>query len=219
VTGSNEIKLITLLVTAVTVGALHAVAPDHWVPFAAVARSRKWSAARTAQITALCGFGHVTASVLFGLAGLLFGIKVLQAFGQSLESVAGLLLVGFGLVYAIWGLRRAAGGHFHGHAHGHYDHVHDPSTKTVWGLFLLSSVDPCVAVAPILFAAAPLGASATVITVVAYEVATLTAMMAFVLAARAGATLLRGNVIDRYGDSLAGLLIGVLGVVLLVLGL
>jgi nickel/cobalt exporter len=148
----------------------------------------------------------------------LFGIKVLEAFGRSMESVAGLLLVGFGLVYAIWGLRRAAGGHLHGHSHGKYDHVHDPSTKTVWGLFLLSCVDPCVAVAPIIFAAAPLGAPATVTVVVAYEVATLGAMISLVLLARAGATFLRGHVVDRYGDGLAGALIAVLGVVLIVLG-
>lgn len=212
------IKLTTLILTAVTVGSLHAVSPDHWVPFAAVARSRQWSAAKTAEVTALCGFGHVTVSVIFGLAGLLFGIKVLQAFGRSLESVAGLLLVGFGLVYCIWGLRRAAGGHLHGHSHGTYDHVHDPSERTVWGLFLLSCVDPCVAVAPIIFAAAPLGAASTVTVVVAYEVATLAAMVTLVLLARAGATFLRGHLLDRYGDGLAGALIAVLGVVLMVLG-
>jgi putative Mn2+ efflux pump MntP len=213
------VQLGTLLFTAVAVGSLHAVAPDHWVPFAAVARSRNWSAPKTAEVTALCGFGHVTVSVLFGLIGVFFGIKVLQSFGSSMESVAGLLLVGFGIVYALWGLRRSAGGHLHGHSHSHYDHVHDPSTKTVGGLFLLSCVDPCVAVAPIIFAAAPLGAPATVAVVVAYEAATLAAMVTLVLVARAGATLIKGHLLDRYGDGLAGVLIAVLGVVIIVLGL
>lgn len=213
------VQLGTLLVTAVAVGSLHAVAPDHWVPFAAVARSRKWSGAKTAEVTALCGFGHVTVSVLFGLVGLFFGMKVLASFGSSMESVAGLLLVGFGIVYALWGLRRSAGGHLHGHAHSHYDHVHDPSTKTVGGLFLLSCVDPCVAVAPIIFAAAPLGAAATVAVVVAYEAATLAAMVTLVLVARAGATLIKWHALDHYGEGLAGALIAVLGVVIIVLGL
>lgn len=31
---------LTLLIGAMTVGSLHALAPDHWVPFAAVARGR-----------------------------------------------------------------------------------------------------------------------------------------------------------------------------------
>jgi len=36
--------------TAAVVGALHSVAPDHWVPFMAVERARGWSAARTAGV-------------------------------------------------------------------------------------------------------------------------------------------------------------------------
>jgi len=212
-------KLATLLLTAITVGSLHAIAPDHWVPFAAVARSRRWSAAKTARVTILCGFGHVTASALLGLLGLLVGLEVLRAFGRSMESVAGILVIGFGLVYALWGLRRAAGGHLHGHAHDHYDHVHDPLRATVGGLFLLSCADPCVAVAPILFAAAPLGVAATATVVVAYEVATLAAMVTLVALARAGATLVRGPLIDRYADGIAGGLIAALGVVLVALGI
>ena len=57
-----------LALTAATVGSLHSVAPDHWVPFAAVARARGWSAARTTRVTLLCGFGHVTVSAAHGPA-------------------------------------------------------------------------------------------------------------------------------------------------------
>jgi hypothetical protein len=35
----------------------------------------------------------------------------------------------------------------------HYDHVHDPSRATAWSLFLLFSVDPCVAVIPLVLSA------------------------------------------------------------------
>ena len=35
--------LIALMVTAGSVGALHSLAPDHWVPFAALARARSWT--------------------------------------------------------------------------------------------------------------------------------------------------------------------------------
>ena len=58
----NEGLFGALALTAATVGSLHSIAPDHWVPFAAVARARGWSAARTARVTLLCGFGHVTVS-------------------------------------------------------------------------------------------------------------------------------------------------------------
>ena len=64
-----------LVVAAATVGSVHTVAPDHWVPFAAVARAGRWSAARTALVTALCGLGHVTVSALLGLASAWFGLN------------------------------------------------------------------------------------------------------------------------------------------------
>jgi hypothetical protein len=207
----------TLAVTAATVGSLHSIAPDHWVPFAAVARARGWSGARTAQVTLLCGFGHVTVSVLMGLLGLWLGLSVLEVFGRRLESLAGVLLVVFGLVYGTWGLRLALGRRVHGHGHAHYDHVHDPSRVTAWSLFLLFSADPCVAVIPLILAAAPLGAAKVVALVIVYEVATLGAMIALVLPARAGVNVIRAGWLDHYGDAAAGALIAAVG--LLVTGL
>jgi len=208
----------TLVAAAMTVGSLHSLAPDHWVPFAALARAQGWPAGRTARVTLLCGFGHVTVSVLLGLLGLAFGRQMFESFGHRMESFAGVLLVAFGLVYAVWGLRRTAGRHFHGHAHTHYDHVHDPGSMTVRGLFLLFCADPCVAVVPLLFAAAPLGAMQTVVLVALYELATIATMVALVLPARAGAQLLRGSWFTRYGDAAAGGLIALTGVVVGVLG-
>ena len=202
---------ITLALTAATVGALHSLAPDHWVPFAAVARAREWSAARTARVTFFCGFGHVTVSVLLGLLALVLGREVLEAFGRRLEAAAGILLVGFGALYAAWGLRRAAGVRLHGHAHAHYDHVHAPSRVSAWTLFLLFSIDPCVAVIPIMLAAAPLGSARTLAVVLVYEAATLSAMLALVLPARAGAGVLRARWLERWGDAVAGGLIASAG--------
>jgi nickel/cobalt transporter (NicO) family protein len=208
----------TLVLLAMTVGSLHSLAPDHWVPFAALARAQGWPARKTIRITLACGIGHVTASAVLGLLGLAFGMTVLRSLGQRMEAVAGILLVAFGLAYAAWGIRRAAGQHLHGHAHGHYDHVHDPSRMTAWGLFLLFSADPCVAVIPVMFAAAPLGALPTVALVVLYELATLATMVGLVLPARAGAQLFKGEWINRYGDATAGGLIAVTGIVVTVLG-
>ncbi len=211
--------LATLALAAVTVGALHTLAPDHWVPFAALARARGWSAARTARITVACGFGHVTVSALLGLLGLAFGLTMVRAFGERMEALAGLLLIGFGLGYGIWGLRRAAGRRLHGHSHSHYDHVHDSSRTTAWTLFLLFSADPCVAVIPLLFAAAPLGAAKTAVVVLLYEVATIGTMVALVLPARAGANVLRARWLDRWGDAAAGAVIVLVGVTVTALGI
>ncbi len=215
---SGELFL-TLAGAAVSVGALHTLAPDHWVPFAVLARAQKWSAGKTAWITFLCGFGHVTVSALLGLLGLLFGRAIFERAGARMEAIAGVLLVFFGLAYGIWGLRRAAGRRVHGHAHAHYDHIHDASKTTARSLFLLFSADPCVAVIPLLFAAAPLGTAPTVGLVLLYEAATIGTMIVLVLPARAGFQRLRFPWLDHWGDTVAGALIAVTGLVVMTIGI
>jgi nickel/cobalt transporter (NicO) family protein len=221
-----------LVAAAVGIGSIHTLAPDHWMPFGALARAEGWSAKRTAAITAVCGLGHVTGSV------------VLERFGRHIESVSGLLLIGFGAAYAVWGLRRAVSGHTHAHLHSHglghshrhdqgpdaRDHRHQPSTighshqpsgispVTPWTLFLLFSADPCVAVIPLIFASVPLGWMTTIAVIVAYEVATIGTMVLLVLPARAAATAVRGTFADRYGDALAGVVVATVGIAVLAFG-
>jgi len=202
-----------LLIAAATVGALHSAAPDHWTPLAAAARVRGWSGWRTSRVTLLCGFGHVSVSALMGLGALVMGLGALTALGQRMESASALLLLAFGVTWAAWGWHRAGADALHGHAGGHrhhhhgdhvLDHAHDASRATVASLFLLYCADPCVAVIPLLFAAAPLGAARATAVVVAYEGATMASMLTLTLFARAGASLIRGDWIERWGDVAAG---------------
>jgi hypothetical protein len=209
---------LTLLVAAVSVGALHSLAPDHWIPIAAVGRARGWSTARTARVTLLCGAGHVSVSVALGLLGLITGRAAMESLGSRAASLSGLLLIGFGIAYLVSGARHALAGHLHGHHHSHYDHVHDESRRSVWSLFAIYCADPCVAVIPILFAAAPLSAGATAAIVVAYEAATIAAMVALVAVARASAGVLQGRWIERWADSTAGGAIVVTGAAVALLG-
>jgi nickel/cobalt transporter (NicO) family protein len=221
VTGAS---LIAITAAAATVGALHSVAPDHWVPFAALARARRWPLAHTARITILCGLGHVTVSAILGIVALVTGLKAVHAIGIRLEEHATLLLMAFGTAYMVWGLWRSfrrdplAVMHHrrHHHAHGHNDHDHG---LTEWSLFTLFSLDPCVAVIPMIVAASAGGWGAVGAVVVVYEAATIAAMMVLVGAAVAGARTMRFAFLDRFGDAVAGGLILTTGGVLAVLGL
>lgn len=208
----------TLAVAAISIGALHSLAPDHWIPIAAVGRARGWSTARTARVVLACGFGHVTVSVILGLVALSVGRATMTAVGERLAAVSGALLVGFGVAYAIWGMRHALAHRLHGHHHQHYDHVHDPGRAGAWSLFAIYCADPCVALIPILFAAAPLPTSSTVAIVAAYEVATIASMVTMVTLARAGASLVRARWTEHWGDSAAGGSIALTGIVVALLG-
>lgn len=200
-----------LAIAAASVGALHSIAPDHWVPFAALARARGWSVWKTARITLACGLGHVTVSAALGVGALLLGMQGLRILGERLEAVAGLLLMAFGLAYAVWGLRQKVHEKLHAHP--------VDSNATAWTLFLLFSADPCIAVMPILFAAAPLGAGRAATVVLVYEVATLGAMIPLVLLSREGAMRLRWHWLDHHGHSAAGGIIAAVGLAVTLLGI
>ena len=224
-----------LATVAATIGSLHTLAPDHWVPFAALARAEHWSARRTAAITAACGLGHVTVSVALGLLSLVLGLELMHALGERLEAVAGFLLIAFGVMYGLWGLHRAMRDRIHARLHGvlpphghgvdHHHHHHDHHRdergggRSAWTLFVLFSADPCVAVVPMLFAAAPLGWVSTLVVVAAYEVSTIATMVGLALPARAAVSTVRGAWADRYGDALAGGIITVVGVFVAVVGI
>lgn len=230
-TGAVSLAL-ALVGTAVSLGSLHTLAPDHWVPFAALARAGHWSARRTGLVTAACGLGHVTISVLLGTLGLFFGLELMQAFGSRLEAIAGLLLIGFGLAYAAWGIRRALGGHAHVHVHGQgvrvhmhshgdgrHNHVRSQTHSSAWTLFLLFSADPCVAVIPLMFASAPLGWAGTAAVVLAYEVATIATMVLLVIPARSAANTIQTAWAEQWSDALAGGVVAAIGLAVMGLGI
>lgn len=207
-----------LILGAMAVGALHTMMPDHWLPFAALARSRGWSARRAARTTILCGFGHVTVSAALAVAALFLGLTVIHTFGARMESRAIYLLIAFGVAYTIWGFWRdpLSVTHPHRHPHGQHDHDHG---LTEWSLFLLFSADPCVAIIPMVMAASSAGWHAVAFVIVAYEIATLATMAVLVTTAHAGARALRAPWLDRYGDAAAGGLIVMMGTVMAMLGL
>lgn len=112
-------ELVSLGVPAVSIGFVHTFCgPDHYVPFVAMSRVGLWSLRKTLVITVLCGIGHVLGSAVIGFIGIGLGLIVWQLQAQSIEStlgsaesfrgdLAGWLLLGFGILYTLWGLYRA----------------------------------------------------------------------------------------------------------------
>jgi ABC-type nickel/cobalt efflux system permease component RcnA len=130
-----------LLVAAVaTVGVLHTIVPDHWVPITLIARQRGWSKSETARAALQAGIGHVLSTLLIALVVWLAGVAFAQRFGHIVDTVSSLALIAFGGWFAIsaWRDLRMHGGHRHGHSHdfpdetqftehdhGHHEHGHD----------------------------------------------------------------------------------------------
>jgi len=230
-----------LLISAVSIGFLHTLlGPDHYVPFVAMARVGEWSRKKTLLITTLCGVGHVAGSVLLGVIGIAFGFSLsrLETVEASRGSWAAWALIVFGLLYTVWGLRRAARGHTHSHLHPHADgtvhahshshvgdHLHPhPETNrakmTPWVLFVIFLLGPCEALIPILmFPAATESWGALFLVTGAFGVATVLTMLGLVFLSLEGIQRLPFPRAHRFGHALAGLAVLLCGVAIEFIGL
>jgi sulfite exporter TauE/SafE len=226
---------VSLLVgTAVAVACTHTLlGPDHYLPFLALARAGRWGERKTVAVTLACGFGHVFSSVVIGAAALVVGAGVASLMWlQSMRGVlAAWIMIGFGAVYAVWGVR-----HAWSHRHGLDHHVHtghraaspdrhaDETTRaarwTPWALFCIFVLGPCEPLIPILMLAGARGGIAgAALVAAAFTATTLTAMVAVVVAARRGLSLVRSPTVARYSHALAGMTIWVSGAAVAWLGL
>jgi sulfite exporter TauE/SafE len=210
-------ELQVLSATAASLGFLHTLlGPDHYLPFVVMSRAQGWSAARTAVITFLCGLGHVLSSVLLGLIGIALGTAItsLEAIEAYRGDLAAWVLIAFGLLYLIWGLRRGLlkkDGHAHLHFGGSHVHAEDQNHGRMkadmrpWVLFTIFVLGPCEPLIPILIYPAARGTLWDVFLVAGiFSAATITTMLATVLLLRAGALALPLQRMERYIHALAG---------------
>ena len=230
-----------LIASALAVGFLHTVlGPDHYLPFVAMARVGEWSRRKALTVTALCGLGHVAGSVVLGMVGIAFGISLgrLEAFESSRGSWAAWALILFGLLYTLWGIRRALRGHTHTHLHAHpngtvhhHNHTHagehlhphaasSGARLTPWVLFVIFLLGPCEALIPLLmFPAATESWSTLFLVAGTFGLATVGTMLAVVFASLAGLQRFSFRRMERYAHALAGVTILFCGVAIRFLGL
>ncbi len=155
--------MIELFAAAIGVAVIHSLAPDHYVPFAAIGNARRWSAAKTLAFAALAATIHVSLSAAIALA-LVCGIDLLSL-AEFFEGYASLLLIAAGFGYAVLSL-------FRKHSHHHAFSA---------GVLAAVSLSPCIPLVPIAVAAADVGAAAVISA--AFATATIATCVAMTYAA------------------------------------
>ncbi len=231
-------ELLLLSGAAISVAFLHTVAgPDHYLPFVAMARAGSWSRVKTLWVTALCGLGHVGSSLLLAAVGvaLFRGADHFMGFEGLRGDLAAWGLIGFGLIYGLWGLRRARQGHVHTHRHVHADgtvhehrhahasahvHRHEGPGFAPWALFVVFFLGPCEPLIPmIIYASEQAGAAAALSVAAVFTLITVLTMLGVVLLLVGGAERLKLPQLERYQHALAGMVILACGVGIRFLGL
>jgi sulfite exporter TauE/SafE len=234
-------EMIILLSTAAFLGFFHTLlGPDHYLPFIVMGKARQWSMAKATWITVLCGMGHVASSVLLGFIGIALGMAVtklvvVESFRGNLAAWA---LIAFGLVYFVWGMRRAwknkphqhshfhTEGHTHIHAHVHTEehaHVHEMENKgniTPWVLFTIFVLGPCEPLIPIImYPAAKENVGGLLLVTLIFGTVTILTMVGIVIASTWGINRLPLKKVERFTHALAGGSICLCGLAIQFLGL
>jgi len=233
-------EFIILLITAATLGFTHTLlGPDHYLPFILISKEKRWTPAKTSFFTFVCGLGHVGSSVLIGYLGLTFGVELYKL--KYLESfrgnIAGWMLIAFGLMYLIWGLRKAWKNRPHKHEHIHEDgqhhvHVHthvkshshfhfgDLKEVSPWYLFIILIFGPCEVLIPlVMYPAAQASAYTMMLLVGTFSLATIGTMVMAVALGTYGYQFLRFKFLENHAGIVAGFSIMLCGVAIQFLGL
>jgi len=231
----NEIGILTA--TAASLAFIHTVlGPDHYLPFIVLSRARGWSIIKTIWITFICGLGHVGSSIVVGALGIGAGIGVAKLTGieSSRGNVAAWAFLVFGLIYAIWGIRRAILNKPHKHTHIHSDgtvHLHDHTHQnshdhthkkniTPWILFIIFILGPCEPLIPLLMYPAAQSSTWGIIQVsLVFSIITILTMILLVVLASYGLKMVTFGRLERYTHAIAGATICLSGCAILFLGL
>jgi len=241
-------KSLILLSTAASLGFIHTlIGTDHYLPFVMMSRAGNWRLRKTLIVTVLCGIGHVLSSIVLGAIGVAAGLAVARLEGVESRrgEIASWALIGFGILYALWGLHRARKGHRHTHAHlhppghehdgppGEHDHEHAHTdghahvhtkpgapSMTPWVLFVVFVLGPCEPLIPLVMYPAAERNTALVVGVSAlFGLVTIATMTTMVLVGSLGLSRLRLGFAERYMHFTAGAVIALSGLAIMFLGL
>lgn len=114
----NDKSVTALLLGALSIAALHALIPSHWLAFALIGQAQRWRTRRTLIVTALAGTGHALLTVMLGMVLAVVGKGLLRAIPAAVEHLAtALLLIVLGLYFVVSSLRKGQGCHHHAHEH------------------------------------------------------------------------------------------------------
>ena len=228
-----EPTAVVFLAAACATAALHALIPDHWLPFVLMGRTRKWSVGKTLGLASAGGLLHVCLAVALGVLTYRLGREGAEAaarrLGETLEVLSSLGLAAFGFFYGGYSWRRERRHHppknehpgeegaarDPRHHHGHLLERWFGGDLTGWSLVVVIGVSPCALAFPVLLAsAASLGISGVLLVATGWGVVTMLVTLSVTLIGSLSARKIDFPFLSRYGDLIGGILIALMGLLL-----
>jgi nickel/cobalt exporter len=218
-----------LLLAAAGVGFGHAILPDHWVPLAVLGRAQRYPLSRVARLSSLAGVAHVLVSLLLGAIIIAVGLQFRSSVQSAQDAIVGGVLIATGVGFLA--LELSGRGHHHDHAadhdHGHqhhdhaddHDHGHQHSDREpgVRGLASVmvpfgAAASPDLTILPVFLAATTAGLATALVSLAVFAAVTIGTIVGLTVSAARGAYEIRGEWLERWGNTATALVLLAIGV-------
>jgi len=233
-----------LIAAAAGVGLGHAIMPDHWVPLAVVGRTRRYPLGRVARLSGLAGIAHVLVSLLLGGLIIAVGLQFRSSVEHAQNTIVGSVLLATGAAFLI--LELTGRGHSHIHAAEGDDGDRGAgrpgdappegprsgqrrdlqasqggwrgSLRGLAGIMVPfgAAASPDLTILPVFLAAAAVGVGTAVGSLIAFAVVTISTIVGLTLLATVGGYQLRGQWLERWGNTITAGVLLVIGALVLV---
>ncbi len=188
------------------VGALHMLAPDHWVPLTVYCHQKEMGVRRTALIAAAGGAAHVAGSLLAMFLALAIGLAVAYNFSQFSAIAVGLSFLAIG----VWKLASTL------RSRSRKD---DPESRDVRGtkwLVFAATTSPELTIFPIFLAASVYGLWVVLVCLLMFALGTVASLVSITVAGVRGmGRFLRGSKREMQIDYAISAILLALGIVVL----
>jgi nickel/cobalt exporter len=204
-------------IAAAIVGILHMSAPDHWATLAVLGKGAKWTRRRLIGVSLTTSMGHVSFSVILGLAM----VEVTSLFSKFISyhftTAIGLIMLVSGLYVALRALRAKEENHSN---RKNLRDGADPNLMKTAGYYAIlgAALSPDLSILPVFLVAIPLGLSTMLHTVMIFAVSSILTAVLLVIVFSTAFTKAVEKMPSKYNDALVGLVIAAVGVYVLILG-
>ncbi len=200
---------ISLIVATFCIALTHAIMPNHWMPFALIAKGQKWSLTKTILVTVIAGLGHSIVTGILGSIITIMGFHISKHAEAIAEPISGIILIIIGITFVIFGRLRPC---THNHGQSKFS-----DKAIVISLFLMLSCSPCVAVLPIFLAASTFSWGTLFLLIIILSATTVSGMTALTTIAYTGVKRINLCRIEHHEKEIIGGMLSVLGIVFLII--
>jgi nickel/cobalt transporter (NicO) family protein len=201
-----------LLLAAAFVGILHMSAPDHWATLIILGRVSKWNRSRLMGVGAMTAVGHVALSILLGFVVVEVGRIFSQRVSLYITEGTGAAMVVGGLLYGTRELLMNRPEDYESETREEISKGEGTFGRRFRYLAVLgAALSPDISILPIFLLAVPIGLGSAVDTAIVFALASIGALLTFLLIGSAGLAKAFERLPSKYNDALVGFVIAAVG--------